>query len=54
MTIPTATDASAQRAANVKEATSQLTEWEVSLAMPVLRVKVALWGFPQLSSPAAP
>ncbi|KAK4815341.1 hypothetical protein QYF61_000173 [Mycteria americana] len=37
MIIPLATNACAQRAANIKETTSQLTEWKVSLAVPVLR-----------------
>lgn len=51
--ISMATDVYAQRAADVKEATAQPTEWKVSLAMPVLSVRMALWCFPQLSSPAA-
>lgn len=56
MIILPATDVCAWRAANIKEAAaaSQLTEWKVSLAMPVLRLKVVLWCFPQLSSAAAP
>lgn len=51
--ISMATDVYAQRVADVKKATAQPAEWKVSLAVPVLSMKMALWCFPQLTSPAA-
>jgi len=39
--VPPTTNAYAQRAASIKEATSQLTEWKLFLAVPILRVKMA-------------
>lgn len=54
MIIPLATNAYAERTAQGKKVTSQLTEWKFSLVMPVMRKKVALWCFLQQSSPVAP